>query len=134
MQVRGRDITPDDPTYDQVRTNFYGGFDYRPQLIVRAADAADVARSVALARETGLELAIGRGIHSPAGHSTIDGGTVLDMSAMRGLDIDPETRTGWAQPGLTAGEYTSAAAAHGLATGFGDTGSVGGQKARPDHQ
>jgi FAD/FMN-containing dehydrogenase len=44
---------------------------------------------------------------------------------MRGLDLDAETRTAWAQPGLTAGEYTTAAAAHGLATGFGDTGSVG---------
>ena len=44
---------------------------------------------------------------------------------MRALDIDVETRTAWAETGLTAGDYTTAAAAHGLATGFGDTGSVG---------
>jgi FAD/FMN-containing dehydrogenase len=50
---------------------------------------------------------------------------VLDLSAMSALDLDIETRTAWAQPGLTAGEYTTAAAAHDLATGFGDTGSVG---------
>jgi FAD/FMN-containing dehydrogenase len=50
---------------------------------------------------------------------------VLDLADMRGLDIDAERRTTWAQAGLTAGEYTTAAGAHGLATGFGDTGSVG---------
>ncbi len=44
---------------------------------------------------------------------------------MRALDIDAEQRTAWAQTGLTAGEYTAAAGTHGLATGFGDTGSVG---------
>ena len=37
----------------------------------------------------------------------------------------PAQRTAWAETGLTAREYTTAAAAHGLATGFGDTGSVG---------
>src|SRR5919112_1072974 len=124
-QVRGRVVTPDDPAYDRARTTFYGGFDRRPQVIVQAADAADVARIVALARDTGLELAIRSGGHSPAGHSVIDGGMVLDLSALRALDLDMEARSAWAEPGLTAGEYTTAAAAHGLATGFGDTGSVG---------
>ena len=124
-QVRGRVFTPDDPGYDQARTIFYGGFDRRPQVIVAAADADDVAWVVALAGETGLELAVRSGGHSPAGHSVVDGGIVLDLSAMRTLDLDIETRTAWAEPGLTAGEYTAAAAARGLATGFGDTGSVG---------
>ncbi len=124
-QVKGRVVTPEDPTYDQARTTFYGGFDRRPQVIIQAADAADVARVVALARETGLELAVRSGGHSPAGHCVVDGGIVLDLSAMRALELDPEARTAWVEPGLTAGEYTTAAAAHGLATGFGDTGSVG---------
>src|SRR4029453_12657468 len=124
-QLNGRLVTPDDPVYDHARTLFYGGFDRCPQLIVQAADTADVARVVALARETGLELAVRSGGHSPAGHSVIDGGIVLDLSAMRRLDLDAETRTAWAQPGLTAVEYTIAAAVHRLATGFGDTGSVG---------
>ena len=44
---------------------------------------------------------------------------------MKALDIDVDGRTAWAETGLTAVEYTTAAAAHGLATGFGDTGSVG---------
>jgi FAD/FMN-containing dehydrogenase len=124
-QVNGRLITLDDPGYDEARMIFYGGFDRRPQVIVQAVDATDVARVVALARDDGVELAVRSGGHSPAGHSVIDGGIVLDLSAMRALDLDTEARTAWAETGLTAGEYTTAAAAHGLATGFGDTGSVG---------
>jgi FAD/FMN-containing dehydrogenase len=50
---------------------------------------------------------------------------VLDLSAMKGLDVDADARTAWAQTGLTAGEHTTATHAHGLATGFGGTGSVG---------
>ena len=124
--IHGRVITPDDAAYDHARAVFYGGFDRRrPTVIVRVADATDVERVVELARETGLELAIRSGGHSTAGHSVSDGGIVLDLGAMRSLDLDVEGRTAWAQTGLTAGEYTTAAAAHGLATGFGDTASVG---------
>jgi FAD/FMN-containing dehydrogenase len=123
--LNGRVITPDDATYDEARTVFYGGFDSRPALIVRVADANDVSRVVTLARESGLELAVKSGGHSVAGHSTTDGGIVLDLSRMKNLEIDVEGRTAWAESGLTAGEYTAATGAHGLATGFGDTGSVG---------
>ena len=68
-------------------------------MIVRAADAADVARVIALARETGAELAVRSGGHSPAGHGVSEGGIVLDLSAMRALEIDAERRTAWAEPG-----------------------------------
>jgi FAD/FMN-containing dehydrogenase len=123
--LKGRVIGPDDPDYDQARTVFSGAIDRRPALIVRVADAGDVARVIAMARESGLELAVRGGGHSGAGHGVCDGGIVLDLSDMRALEIDPERRTAWAETGLTAGEYTAAAAVHGLATGFGDTGSVG---------
>jgi len=121
----GRVIAPGDAGYDEARTVFLGGIDRRPAVIVRVADAADVSRVVSLARETRLELAIRSGGHSGAGHSVSDGGIVLDLSNMRALQIDVEGRTAWAETGLTAGEYTTAAGAYGLATGFGDTGSVG---------
>jgi FAD/FMN-containing dehydrogenase len=87
--------------------------------------AADVARTVLFARETGLELAVRGGAHSLAGYGTSEGGIVLDLGQMKGLHIDPVRRLAWAQAGLRAGEYTAAAAQHGLATPFGDTGSVG---------
>ena len=121
--LSGTVITPDDATYDDARHLHNTLIDRKPALIVRAADAADVARSVVFAKDSGLELAVRGGGHS--NHSTTDGGLVIDLSAMKGLHIDPERRLAWAQPGLTAGEYTAAAAAHGLATPFGDTGSVG---------
>src|SRR5918994_1810724 len=121
----GRVIAPDDAEYEKARTVFYGGIDRRPAVIVRPDDASQVARVVSVVRETGLELAVRRGGHSLAGHSVCDGGIVLDLADMRGLEIDPQRRTAWAQTGLTASEYTKAAAAHDLATGFGDTGSVG---------
>src|SRR5262245_26174528 len=123
--LRGRVLAPNDAGYDQARTVFYGGFDRRPAAIIRAADPGDVARAVELARETGRELAIRSGGHSPAGHSVSDGGIVLDLGQLRALDLDATGRTAWAQTGLTAGQYTTTAAAHGLATGFGDTASVG---------
>jgi FAD/FMN-containing dehydrogenase len=121
----GKVITPDDAGYDEARAVFYRFIDKRPAAVVRPADAAAVARVVSFARETGTELAVRSGGHSPAGHGTSEGGIVLDLAAMRALDIDAEQRTAWAETGLTASEYTAAAGEHGLATGFGDTGRVG---------
>jgi FAD/FMN-containing dehydrogenase len=123
--VTGPVITPDDTEYDSARTVFLGGIDRRPAAIVRVADESDVARVVSIANESGVELAVRSGGHSGAGHGVSEGGIVIDLAAMKSLDIDVERRTAWAQTGLTAGEYTAAAAAHGLATGFGDTGTVG---------
>ena len=123
--LNGRVIVPADSGYDEARTVFYGGIDRRPAAIVRAKDASEVSHVVSVARETGLELAVRSGGHSLAGHSVTEGGIVLDLSEMRALQIDAEERTAWAEAGLTSGEYTNAAAAYGLATGFGDTGSVG---------
>jgi len=121
----GEVIGPDDPNYDAARAVFYHCIDRRPAAIIRAANAGDVAQAVALAREMGLEPAIRSSGHSVAGHSASEGGLVLDLSAMKGLEIDVVGRTAWAEAGLTAGEYTAAAGRHGLATGFGDTGEVG---------
>jgi FAD/FMN-containing dehydrogenase len=123
-RLHGEVILPGDRPYDEARQVHNASIDRHPAVIVRAADPADVIRTVALARETGLPLAVRGGGHSVAGHSTSDG-IVLDLSAMRRLMIDPERRLAWAEAGLTAGEYTTQAHAYGLATPFGDTASVG---------
>jgi hypothetical protein len=125
QELTGEVIAPDDAGYDQARLMFSGGLDPHPAAIVQVADAADVARVVTFARETGLEFAVRSGGHSAAGHSTTDRGIVLDLRAMKHLEVDVEARTAWAEAGLTAAEYTQATAEHGLVTGFGDTGSVG---------
>jgi FAD/FMN-containing dehydrogenase len=123
--VRGRVLEPSDAGYEQVRSVFYRGYDRHPAAIVRPRDGADVTAAVTLATATGAELAVRSGGHSIAGHGATEGGIVIDMRDMRAFDIDTDGRTAWAGTGLTAGEYTRAAGAHGLATGFGDTGSVG---------
>jgi FAD/FMN-containing dehydrogenase len=122
---KDRVIAPGDSDYDKARTVFYGGVDRHPAVIIKVADSNEVSRVVNLARESGLELAVRSGGHSLVGHSVTEGGIVLDLSNMKGLEIDAASRTAWAETGLTAGEVTTAAAAHGLAVGFGDTGSVG---------
>ena len=94
--LKGRVIAPDDAGYDEARSVFYGGIDRRPAAIARVANADDVSHVVMLAREAGLELAIRGGGHSVAGHSTTDGGIVLDLSGLKGLEIDAERRSAWA--------------------------------------
>src|SRR5262245_20466121 len=95
LDIQGSIISPDDEGFDAARTIFMGGFDRRPALIARPADATDVARIVTLARDAGAELAVRGGGHSPAGHSTSDGGIVLDLRDMRAIEIDAGHRTAW---------------------------------------
>jgi FAD/FMN-containing dehydrogenase len=121
----GRVTGPGDAGYDQARKVFYGKWDRRPAAVVRPTSAREVARVVTLAAESGSELAVRSGGHSLAGHSVSDGGIVLDLAELTALDIDLDSGTAWAQTGLTAAAYTAQVGEHGLATGFGDTGSVG---------
>jgi FAD/FMN-containing dehydrogenase len=120
-----RVITPDSPEYDEARQLFAGGFDRHPALIVRVANGDDVAKAIAYARKANLPLAVRSGGHSGAGHSVWDGAVVIDLRDMRALDIDPRSRTAWAEAGLTAALVTKGVGEHGLVLGYGDTGSVG---------
>ena len=122
--LTGSVTAPGEAGYDEGRTVFYGGIDRRPAAIVRAVNADDVSRVIALARDR-VELAVRSGAHSIPGHSTTEGGIVLDLRDLNGLEIDVEGRTAWVGGGVTTGRYTKAAAEHSLATPFGDTGSVG---------
>ncbi|MDX1437098.1 MAG: FAD-binding oxidoreductase, partial [Anaerolineales bacterium] len=123
--LMGPVITPDDPEYDTVRLTLSREAVRRPALIVRPRDELDVSQVVSMARESGLELAIRSGGHSLHGFSTSEGGVVLDLSLMNSFKLNIGQRSAWAGAGLTAGEYTHKAAEYGLATGFGDTATVG---------
>ena len=124
-QLEGELITPGDPHYDDGRQVFFKGFDKRPLAVARVAGADDVASVVNAAREGGLELAVRSGGHSRAGYGTVDGGLVIDLSRMDGVEIDADGGTAWVETGATAGKYTLATGEKGRATGLGDTGSVG---------
>jgi FAD/FMN-containing dehydrogenase len=123
--IKGRVIEPGDANYDDARAVFVGGFDHHPSLIVRPADASDVAAAIALAQENRLELAVRSGGHSTMGFGVSEGGLVVDLRDMRDIAIDGKERTAWAGGGITAGAYTESAHAQGFATAFGDTASVG---------
>jgi len=121
----GRVITPTDAEYDAARSVLPGELDVRPAAIARVTGPDDVVRVIDIARRSRLELAVRSGGHSAGGYGMTNGGIVIDVRDLKDFELDAEQRTAWAGSGLTAGEYTIAAAAHDLATGFGDTGSVG---------
>jgi FAD/FMN-containing dehydrogenase len=124
-KVDGRVIGPGEPDYDTARAVMYGGIDRHPAAVVRVSGVDDIRVVIATARESGLELAIRCGGHSAKGDSTTEGGIVLDLSGMTAIDVDPTSKTMWAEAGANALAVTQAAAEHGLGIGFGDTGSVG---------
>lgn len=122
---KGKVITSADAEYDAERQVFYGGIDKRPAVIIKVANAEDVQKAIAFARDQNLELAIRSGGHSPAGFSTTDGGVVIDLRNLHEINIDEANKTVWAGSGLMASELTSELDKYNLAIGFGDSGSVG---------
>jgi len=118
-------IRPGDPGYEQARRIHNGMIDKRPALIMRCRNATDVAAAVATAREEGLEIAVRGGGHNVAGRAVCEGGLMIDLSQMKGADVDPHARTVRAEPGLGWGELNEATQAHGLAVTGGTISTTG---------
>jgi FAD/FMN-containing dehydrogenase len=125
---RGQLIGRDDADYDEARAVYNAIIDKRPALIARCADADDVAKVVAFARDHDLLLAVRGGGHNGAGLGTCDGGIVIDLSGLRDIQVDPRARTVRVGGGCTWGEVDAATNVHGLATPSGiiSTTGVGG--------
>jgi hypothetical protein len=123
--LRGELICPGDHGYDTARAVFNGMIDRRPLAVIRSVDASDVVRCVTFARRHDLALSVRGGGHSVAGNAVRDGAVMLDLSGMRAIRIDPETRTVRAGPGLTLGEFDRATQAFGLATTLGVMSTTG---------
>lgn len=115
-QVRGSVLEPGDPGYDDARGIWNGMIDRRPDGIVRCTGVADVLTTVDFARAEGGTLAVRGGGHSIPGRSLTDEGLVLDLSPMRGVRVDPASRTAFVQPGARWGDFDHEAQAFGLAT------------------
>ncbi len=122
---RGDILTPNDAIYDAARRLWNAIHDLRPAAIVRPTNAAEVATAIRFGRDHGLELAVRSGAHSASGHSSCDGGLVVDMSAMRGVEVDPGRGTARANGGALLGELDVAAQEHGLVCPIGVIGHTG---------
>src|SRR5262245_44671936 len=125
---RGRLISPADPHYDEARRVWNGTIDRHPALIAQCSGAADVMTAVKFAARHQVLVAVRGGGHSIPGHSVCDGGLVIDLSAMRGVSVDPRRRTVRAQGGALWGDVDHDSQAFGLATpgGMVSTTGIGG--------
>jgi FAD/FMN-containing dehydrogenase len=117
--LKGRVILPDDADYNSARAVFNAMIDKRPGMIVCCAGPDDVRSAVNFAREQNLVVAVRGGGHSVAGKAVCDGGLLIDLSAMKGIEVDTNLRTARAQPGLRLGEFDPATQTYGLATTLG---------------
>ncbi|HVF01112.1 MAG TPA: FAD-binding oxidoreductase [Rubrobacteraceae bacterium] len=121
--LRGAAYAPGDEGYDGARAAWRLNVDQHPALVVVAEGAADVLAAVRLAREQGLGvgvMATGHGVAAPA-----DGGVLINTSRMKGVHVDPETRTARVEAGVKWADVLPEASAHGLAGLQGSSSDVG---------
>lgn len=116
---------PDDPGYDERRRVYNGLIDKRPAAIASCRNTADVVAAVHYARQVGLPIAVRGGGHSVAGHGTCDGGVLIDLSEMRAVQVDPDTRTVRAEGGALLADVDAASQQHGLAVPTGQVSVTG---------
>lgn len=127
-RLRGELLGEGDAGYDEARRLWNGMIDRKPAVIARCADADDVVKAVMFAREQGMLVSIRGGDHSAAGAAICDDGLMIDLSLMKGIEIDPASRTVRVEGGLRWCEVDRATQVHGLATNGGtvsDTGVAG---------
>ena len=127
-QLSGQLFRPGDAGYDEARRLYNGMIDRRPALIVRCANTADVVAAVNFGRDNGLTVAVRGGGHNGAGLGSVDDGLVIDLSAMRAVEVDPARREVRVQGGCVWNDVDAATAPYGLAvpTGFLSSTGVGG--------
>jgi FAD/FMN-containing dehydrogenase len=122
---RGQVIEPQDQGYDEARALYNGMIDKRPRLIARCVDAADVISAVNFGRDNKLLIAIRGGGHNGPGLGSVNDGLVIDLSAMKGVRVDPSARTVRVGPGCTQGDVEHATHAFGLAVPAGIVSTTG---------
>jgi FAD/FMN-containing dehydrogenase len=110
----GEIVRPGDPGYDAARAVWNNMIDRRPALIVRPTGVGDVQAAIRFARDNDLVIAVRCGGHSIPGFSTCDDGIVIDLSLMRGVEVDPEQRVARVRGGSLLAQLDDAAQAHGL--------------------
>ena len=124
-RFRGALIELGDARYDEARQLWNAAINRKPALIAQCADAYDVIAALDYATGNGFDVAVRAGGHNVTGRALNDGGVVIDLSQMKGIEIDTERRVARVEPGLTWGEYNEAAGAYGLVTPSGKVSTTG---------
>lgn len=124
-ELLGELITPEDTNYDTARQIWNAMIDKRPALIARCSGAADVIDAVTFAREHALPVAVKGGGHNAAGNAICEDGLVIDLSAMKSVQVDPRSRTARVEPGVILRELDHETQAFGLATPTGQVSMTG---------
>ena len=124
-RLRGELLTRESPGYDDARSIWNDMIDRRPALIARCVGSADVVQAVRFAREHALLNSVKSGGHNIAGQAVSDGGLMIDVSQMRGVWVDPASRTARAQTGCTLGCVDRETQVHGLAAVMGFVSTTG---------
>lgn len=123
--LRGELIRRGDERYNDARKLYNAMIDKRPLMIVRCVDVADVISAVRFGRESSLLTAIRGGGHNGPGLGSCDDGLVIDLSAMKGVRVDPAGRIVRVGPGCTQGDADHACHAFGLAVPAGIVSTTG---------
>jgi FAD/FMN-containing dehydrogenase len=118
-------VRPDDLDYEQTRKVWKAAINHHPAVIVRCAAAQDAAQAIRFAQNQGLELAVRSGAHSAPGHSSVDGGLVIDLSRVNQVTEDPEAKRAWVQAGALLRDLNAATQRYGLAVPAGVVGHTG---------
>src|SRR5262245_41037186 len=100
--------------FDVAREAWNAAIPHRPAIIARCASVFDVQAAVTVAVGHGLPLSVKAGGHDWAGRSLRDGGLLIDLSRMRGVSVDPLTRTALVDGGVTIGTLVRVCRRHGL--------------------
>ena len=125
--IHGNVLFPSYGNYDVVRRvkSHNPGTDHYPAIIARCADAADVYNAIRFARENSLEIAVRSGGHDVLGQSTTANGLLIDMGAMRRIEVGANERKVRIEAGVLAGQLNNALQDHGLAVPLGCHPGVG---------
>jgi len=124
-QFGGVLVGPADATYDELRSCHNGLIDKAPALVACCRGTADVVAAVRFAVGEGLELAVRGGGHNVSGRAVSNGGLVVDMSLMRGVEVDAVARTARVQGGALWSDVNRETGLHGLAVTGGAVSSTG---------
>ena len=108
-------VSPESAAYKSARQVFNGLIDKRPSVALRCRSRGDIVAAVRYAVSSGAEIAVRCSGHSVAGHSSTDGGILIDLSLMRRVVVDREHRIAVIEPGATWRDIDQVTARDGLA-------------------